>query len=136
MRIPRSLLVLLLAALLIPWPGSAAMASDDGFVVDIQISPETIVSFAERRGNWVTVHADLPYAEVDTESLTLNGVPITRTKPDDQGDLVAQVKLTELISILQPGPNALLFEGLTKDGTPFSGSDTVFVRKEPGKKQQ
>ena len=137
MRIPRSLLVLVLAALLLPWPGSTSMASEEvEIAVDIQISPKTIVLFATRTGNWVTVHADIPYVDVDLESpLTLNAVEAEFAKPDDYGDLVAKVRLTELRGELEPGLNVLLFEGHTTDGTPFAGSGTVFVRERKAKKE-
>jgi hypothetical protein len=145
MRIPRSLLVLVLAALLLPWPGSTSMALDEcEYEIAIQASPKTIVLFATRKGNWVTVHADIPYADVDLASLRLvvanseseNEVEVDFAKPDDLGDLVAKVRLTKLRDTLIKGTNFLTLTGwYATDDCSFTGDDTVFVRAEKGKKQ-
>ena len=128
MRIPGFLLTLVLVSLLLPWPESTALAATDGMRVEIKITPQTIVLSALRKGNWVTVHADVPFSTVDVHSVTLNGIAAARVKPDNRGDLVAKVPLTSLKGDLRLGWNTLLFEGLTKEGTPFSGTDTVFVK--------
>ena len=136
MRVPRSLLVLVLAALLLPWPGSTSVASDDldGEEIVVQVSPKAIVLFATRTGNWVTVHADIPYADVDVETLLLNAVAVDFAKPDDRGDLVAKVRLTKLIGTLGEGKNILVFEGYTTENEFFFGEDMVFVRAQKGGK--
>ena len=139
MRIPRTLLVILLAALLFPWPGSTALANDDGEIA-VLISPKAIMSFATRSGNWVTVHADISYALVEVndpdQPLLLNGVEVEFAKPDDSGDLVAKVRLTDLLDTLFDGKNVLTFAGWPKDDEPFFGDDKVFVRStKPGKKK-
>lgn len=143
MRSPRTLLMLVLAALLCPWPGSTSLAFDEEVLnVDIKVSPRKIVLFATRQGNWLTIHADLPYADVDLDSLTVNDFGSEQveffTKRDDCGDLVVKVRLRDLIKEgqLAPGVNEVWLDGQTSgdEPVPFTGIDQVFVRSKPGKK--
>jgi hypothetical protein len=83
---------------------------------------------------WVTVHADISYSSVSSLSVTLNGVPVTYTKSDARGDLVAKFVDESIKGIVAPGNVQLTLSGTTKSGDSFSGTDTVRVVTVSGKK--
>jgi hypothetical protein len=92
----------------------------------IKVSPHVIV--LESDGTWVTVHTNIPYGQVETSSVTLNGVPAALTKADLKGYLVAKFGQTDIKAIVAP-PEALLeLRGLKTDGDEFSGSEVVEIR--------
>jgi hypothetical protein len=93
--------------------------------VTIQISPGALA--INSSGEWVTVHAEIPYTQVDTESLTLNGVSVSWTKADDCGDLVAKFDQSEIKSIVSPPEAELTLAGAKLDGTLITGTDTIKV---------
>ena len=98
----------------------------------IKVSPGTIVIGSDV--TWVTVHTDIPLRAVDCSTVTLNGISVAWTKADTKGNLVAKFNFNKIENIVTP-PNAILtLRGLTKDGIPFAGSDTVIVRKGGPKK--
>ena len=99
--------------------------------ISIMISPNTINLNSD--GEWVTVHAEIPYQGVVTASLFLNDVEVAWTKADSQLDLVAKFAVDSVKSILSPGSATLELSGVveTLEGDqPFSGSDTIKVVKE------
>lgn len=93
--------------------------------VTIMVSPSRIAIGSD--GTWVTVHADIPYAQVATETVELSGVTPVSTKADDCGDLVIKLDREDVVNIVEPPSATLVLTGQTIDGTPFSGSDTVDV---------
>ncbi len=101
--------------------------------VDITISPSTIVLGAP--GEWITAHTDIPYASVDCTTIALNGIAVAVTKADACGDLVAKFRRPEVEAIVAPPEAILLLTGVTKQGEPFAGDDTVVV-VEQGASQQ
>jgi hypothetical protein len=118
----------ILAALLtcIVWIDAREVRADEGLSIAIQIAPSTLLLNASQGGS-VTVHADIPYSEVDSTSVKLDGIAATATFADDCGDLVAKFKETEVEAGLSVGRVTLTLTGLTTDGTPFRGADTVRV---------
>ena len=107
-----------------------ATCDDPSIVIPIVVSPSAIN--LESEGVWVSVHADIPYGSVATAELTLNGVPVKWTKADTRGDLVAKFALDDVKNIVAPPSAELTLTGLTKDGVPFSGTDTIKVVEEGG----
>lgn len=97
--------------------------SDDPTVITVM--PHVINLSAG--GEWVTVNTNLPLSIVDADTVTLNGIPVAWVKADQRGQLVAKFTVAEIRSILAPPSTVLVLEGLLKDGTGFSGQDTVEV---------
>ena len=104
-----------------------AWSNDSGVTVPIKVSPGTIA--LRSKGTWVTVHADIPYSQVAVGSVALNGLGATLCFADDRGDLVAKFSLAKVKAMVSPPEATLTLTGATKDGTAFSGSDTVPVKK-------
>lgn len=105
---------------------------DVALSIDIRIAPNTIVLGAP--GAMVTVHADIPYGAVDTDTVTLNGVPARMSFPDDCGNLVSKFLEDMIEDIVAPPSATLTLEGVTNDGDVFTGSGTVQVKAGSGKK--
>jgi len=100
--------------------------------VDIQCSPAAVMLGAVATGDWMTVHTDLPFRDVDrTVAVELNGQPAKLLKADNRGNLVAKFDLTELRTQLQPGSVTLTLTGATLTGDTFAGSDVVRVLAVP-----
>ena len=122
-----AVLGLTLAALAAPAPCAA-----EDIQITIEIAPSNLNLASGVRV--VTVHTDIPYAEVDGDSVVLfygdQGVPIASWKADDCGNFVAKF-LVDHIRILDglviPGVNAFELEGLTWDLRNFLGSDEIMV---------
>lgn len=97
-------------------------------IIDIQVSPSTLN--LQNQGEWVTVHTDIAYSLVDAASVTMNGVPISWSKIDNQGNFVAKFVIGDIVGL--PGLiigdyNTLTLEGVTTGGDEFTGSDEVMV---------
>lgn len=107
--------------------------------VDIAISPQTVnLRF---QGEWVTVHANILFTLVAPDSVALDGIPADIEKDDDRGYLVAKFKMDKemteyLSSFLDEGSATLTLTGETIFGGSFSGSDTVRVIDEGGKRDK
>ena len=102
----------------------ANKASDgEGFI--ITISPKTLVLSSP--DTIVTVHSNIPYASVNTATLTLNGLSATYTKADACGDLVVKFGRADVQGIVEPGIATLTLSGDLKDGSTFNVSDTITV---------
>ncbi|HUU84484.1 MAG TPA: hypothetical protein VM243_13370 [Phycisphaerae bacterium] len=113
------------------WAGPAfPRAKDRTAGVPIAIAPSTLI-LGRTQGGFVTVHAAIPYGQVDPGTLALDGVPVAWTKADNRGELVANFVETEVKAIVEPPDATLTLTGLTIDGQPFSGSDTVRVIIDP-----
>ena len=113
------------------WAGTARAEE-----IGIQVSPSTINLAYE--GTVVSVHADIPYAGVVTASLKLNGVEVWWTKADARGDLVGKFNVDDIKKIVAPPGATLELTGYVETplgiDVPFSGSDTIRVVNNSGKK--
>ena len=83
----------------------AAAVQGQELTVPIVISPSTIN--LQWKGQCVTVHADIPYSEVVSNSVTLStlndSISATATFPDDRGDLVAKFSVEDVRRIVELG---------------------------------
>ncbi len=93
--------------------------------VAIVVSPSTI--YIGSLGGGVTVHAEIPYSTVAGATVSLNGLPVRATFADNRGDLVAKFDLAQVKDIVAPPSATLTLTGVTKDGVPFTGTDTIRV---------
>ena len=90
----------------------------------IMVSPSTIVL---AKVDTVTVHTNIPAADVDPESLDLSGASPTDVCADSLGHLVAKFLVAELG--LEPGGATLTLSGdYVDDGGHFEASDVVRVK--------
>lgn len=105
--------------------GTLPLTEDDEVLV--QVAPQTFILNTTQSGE-ITVHAEVPYSAVDTSSITLNGIPVTWTKADNRGELVAKFDESLVEAILEVPSTLLTLTGNRLDGTTFSGSDEVQVR--------
>jgi hypothetical protein len=90
---------------------------------------------AVRSGDWLTVHADIPYSAVKTDTVWLEApkgsLQAATTFPDDRGDLVANLRMrdvTNLLATTEP-TNDLTLIGFTEAGIAFAGTDTPRIVK-------
>ncbi len=104
-----------------------ANKATDGEGDCITVSPNTLVLSSP--DTIVTVHSNIPYASVNTVSLTLNGIPATFTKADACGALVVKFGRADVQGIVVPGIATLTLSGELKDGSPFEASDDITVRE-------
>ena len=96
----------------------------------VTVSPSTIVLGCDK-GAMVTVHTDIALSAVDPTSVELDGVPAEFTKSDNRGNLVAKFSQEAIEAIVAPPEATLELTGMTIDGFPFSGADTVRVIEDP-----
>lgn len=106
----------------------AAESVPEGGIV---VAPSTLVMGSQ--GVWVTVHADIPYVSVDGASVTLNGVPVTVTFADNQGELVAKFQIDAIKGTVDPPSAVVELVAHTYAGGVFSASDTVRVIQDTGR---
>ena len=95
--------------------------------VPIQVSPNTLVLHS--RGDYVTVHADIAFGRVATETLTLNAIPASSAFADSCGNLVVKFDIEEVKNIAAPPEVVLTLAGDCRDGVSFEGSATITVRE-------
>ncbi|HCA48266.1 MAG TPA: hypothetical protein DEP45_13205 [Armatimonadetes bacterium] len=114
-----AVLVVVLSLLVSAWAIAA-------LTVNIQVAPAQIVLSAPLE--WITVHADIAYADVDPDSVTINGLDDLWIKSDNCGNLVAKVRFVDIVSQLSAPSAVIVLEGETTDGEAFSGSQTVRVK--------
>lgn len=122
----KSLLVVCLTAVLLVAAVAAFPGNRSEDPLGVAVSPQTLILNWEQGGS-VTVHTDIPYSIVDTESLDLSGVPVWWTKADDRGCLVAFFPEEEVKAIVAPPSAVLTLSGFTVEDEEFAGSDTVTV---------
>jgi len=96
--------------------------------VDILVSPQTIL-LGENQGGEVSVHTEIAYNSVDTDSLELNRVPAMSAGSDAPGDLVAKFPEDAIKALVAPPSAVLTMTGATLNGGTFTGSDEVKVRR-------
>lgn len=105
---------------------------EDSYPIFVQIIAAPNVLNLGNEGQWVTVHTDIPYSQVQGESVMLNGVPILWDKSDTQGYYVAKFVMLDFKGILHVGDyNTLTFTGMTTGEEPeaFCGSCEIFVKE-------
>ncbi len=116
--------VLSIFALVAPTPSH-------GFDITIQVSPSTLN--IQSCGEVVTVHTSIAYSSVVGASVTLNNLPISWWKADNQGNFVAKFVMSEVKALADngelqvPGENELTLVGTTTDGATFTGTETITV---------
>ena len=102
-----------------------------GFEISIQVSPSTLNIQSESQV--VTVHTSIAYTSVSGGTVTLNGIPISWWKADNQGNFVAKFLMDEVKALAEngglvvPGENELMLKGETNDGAYFVGTATITV---------
>jgi len=111
-------------ALLVMTFVTGSMAADMG--INIIVQPKVLVIASE--SEWLTIHTDIALSAVDTSSLAVNGLPVSWTKADAKGNLVAKFDIEEVKAMVAPGEVVFELTGLTNDGVSFSGTDTVCVK--------
>jgi len=101
------------------------------FEITIQVSPSTLN--IQSSGEVVTVHTSIAFSSVEGGSVTLNNIPISWWKADNQGNFVAKFQMSEVKALADkgglnvPGENELTLVGTTKDGAEFTGTKTITV---------
>lgn len=105
-------------------------------MVQVKITPEALVLGS--KGAWVTVHVDVPYDLVDTQTtieladaqtIELDGIDAAFSFPDDCGNLVSKFRMRDIKEIVAPPEATLTLIGYYKTGGAFGGSDTIKVKK-------
>ena len=118
-------LVLSIALLQGPAPSLAALE------ISIQVSPATLN--IQSAGEVVTVHTNIAYTNVVGGTVTLNNVPISWWKADNQGNFVAKFLMSEVKALADtgylecPGENELTLKGFTTGEEEFWGTETITV---------
>jgi hypothetical protein len=105
---------------------AAASEPDGGIAIALQLSPQTLV--AGDQGTWVTAHTDIPLGMVVRSTVELDGLPAVSVFADAQGNLVAKFRQKDVLSMVSPPSATLTLSGLTDDGEPFAGSDTITIK--------
>jgi len=113
----------------------ACVAAQD-LAIDIKISPNVL--YLSSGGAWVTIHADVPYADVVTCGVAIGGVsvPIAVSKADLQGNLVLKLRRADVDPVVEPGWATVVVSGTLSDGTAFVGAKDYRVRDEPARTRQ
>src|SRR5690554_1200223 len=120
----RKITLIIAPAVLLILAAASAVSATLG--VEVQVSPQTLLLDADQGGE-ITVHAAIDYGLVDTDSVTLDGIPASYTKQDNRGELVAKFPEWAVKDIVAPPSATLVLSGQTVDGESFSGSDVVRV---------
>jgi hypothetical protein len=101
------------------------------FDISIQVSPNTLN--IRSSSEVVTIHTSIAYSSVEGASVTLNNLPISWWKADNQGNFVAKFVMSEIKALANtgelqvPGENELTLVGTTTDGANFIGIQTITV---------
>ena len=120
----------LLLVLAIAWTAPVALSASRWVApgpVAIAVSPSTLLKSADQCD--VTVHTTIPLSVVVRPTVKLNGIPAKGTWADNRGCLVARFDEDAVKAIVAPPSALLTLTGERIDGTLFSGSDRVRVRK-------
>jgi hypothetical protein len=104
----------------------AGVAQSDGLVISMRVSPDVIVIASD--GTYITVHARIPFDQVDISTVALNGVPLAHQKADDLGYFVGKFASAPVKETVEPRWGTLVLTGYTVEGVYFTGEDTVRVR--------
>jgi hypothetical protein len=101
-------------------------------IIGIKVAPATFD--LNKEGPLVTVHADILFNEVNTDTLELDNIPPIYTFSDDCGNLVAKFDPALIKEKIVPPEATLTLTGETKTEGSFIGSDTVQVIDPTGKR--
>jgi len=104
-----------------------------GFEISIDVAPSTLN--IQSQGEVVTVHTSIAYSSVAGGTVTLNDIPISWWKADNQGNFVAKFLMSEVKALADsgalvvPGENKLTLVGLTTgtEAVDFTGTETITV---------
>lgn len=102
-----------------------------GFEISIQVAPSTLN--IQSQSQVVTVHTSIAFSSVQGGTVTLNKVPISWWKADNQGNFVAKFVMSEVKALADtgaltvPGENELTLVGYTTDEAEFTGTQTITV---------
>lgn len=104
-----------------------ASAQAYGFEIVIDLAPNVLNLGSE--GEFVTVHTNIVYQDVDTLTVYLNGIPIRSWKSDDRGFFVAKFLMSDIddLPLVIDDYNTLRLEGITIDGDSFEGEQDILV---------
>jgi len=97
----------------------------------IQVSPATLN--IQSAGQVVTVHTSIAYGQVVGGTVTLNDIPISWWKADNQGNFVAKFLMSEVKALVDtgdlkcPDENELTLTGITADNEAFTGTTMITV---------
>ncbi len=117
--------------------GSVHMATaDEASRISITVSPKTLV--VHSLSECVTVHTNIRFVDVAGETVELELKSVTvipyLVKSDDRGYLVAKFNSDDIKQLIEDESEVTMtLTGLTVDGTPFTGSDTIKVISPKGK---
>jgi hypothetical protein len=109
--------------------GSSAVVSSSATALEITIEVAPNVLNIQSESQVVTVHTSLSYGSVAASSVSINGVTISSSKADNQGQFVAKFEMDAIKSLpLKIGElNTLRIEGKTTSGSSFWGSKAILV---------
>jgi hypothetical protein len=96
-------------------------------VIGIKVSPHIIAM--RSNAEWITVHTTLRYSLAETSTIALNEIPVVSAFADDRGNLVAKFRMADVRAIVAPPSATLTLTGMTRDSEPFTGSETVEVKR-------
>ncbi|MBN1380626.1 MAG: hypothetical protein JXA41_03005 [Deltaproteobacteria bacterium] len=108
-----------------------APMQSQGFEISIQVAPSTLN--IQSASQVVTVHTSIAYSSVTGASVTLNDIPISWWKADNQGNFVAKFQMDAVKELALsggltvPGENTLTLVGLTTDEAMFTGTQTITI---------
>ena len=94
-------------------------------------SPASIMPDSETP--YMTIHTDIMLFAVARDTLELSGIPASSVFADNHGNLVAKFRMEDVKGIVSPPRTTLVLTGLTIEGEPFEGADTVAVVVPNGK---
>ena len=127
-------MLMALAVVMLQMPGkSYGQDLESPLTVTIDVAPNVLNIQSE--GTVVTVHTDLPYAAVDTTTVTLNGIEIDWWKADNRGYFVAKFEMSAVKDLVDfdelevPSEIELTLYCELDDQahTPYSGSQIITV---------
>lgn len=97
------------------------------FETEIDVAPKVLN--IQSSGEVVTVHTEIPYADVAASSVLLNGIAISWWKVDNQGNFVAKFVMNEIkdLPLDIGGYNTLTLLGVTTWGEAFVGQKDIKV---------
>lgn len=118
-------ILLIIAFLQGPTPSFASLE------IVIQVSPATLN--IQSAGQVVTVHTSIACGQVVGGTVTLNDIPISWWKADNQGNFVAKFLMSEVKALVDtgdlkcPDENELTLTGITADNEAFTGTTMITV---------
>lgn len=97
-------------------------------VIEIQVSPNVLN--LSNNGRVVTVHTDIAFSSVVSETVSINGIDIYSWKSDNRGNFVAKFEMDEIVGLplLIDEYNELTLEGVKTNGECFIGTDWILVK--------